>query len=118
MILFVCVTLCCGCAARQADAPAAIAWTRPILAATTPPAGSTVRGPLNDLRMRFDRPARLDEVLLNGPDGTTPMLIHAVGEVDAYSIPLPGLEAGAYTISWRATAQGQPYNGSFSFTVK
>ena len=46
------------------------------------------------------------------------MLIHAVGEVDAYSIPLPGLEAGAYTISWRATAQGQPYNGSFSFTVK
>ena len=46
-----------------------------------------------------------------------PMMITAVGEVTDYSVPLPGLGAGAYTVTWRATAQGKTYDGSFQFRV-
>jgi methionine-rich copper-binding protein CopC len=46
-----------------------------------------------------------------------PMMVHSVGEVRDYSIPLSGLAAGPYTVDWRATAHGREYRGRFSFTV-
>ncbi len=47
-----------------------------------------------------------------------PMMIHAVGEVADYSIPLAGLDAGTYTLVWRATSAGRSHSGSFVFSVR
>lgn len=47
-----------------------------------------------------------------------PIMVHAVGEVADYSIPLSGLGPGGYTVNWRATAQGRAYTGSLTFTVR
>jgi methionine-rich copper-binding protein CopC len=89
-----------------------------ILARSSPAAGATIHGEIDELRLHFDPPARLDEVKVTGPDGTMPMMVHAVGEVPDYSLPLSGVGPGAYTVSWRATARGHEYRGSFGFTVK
>lgn len=95
-----------------------VTTARSVLASSTPAAGSSVKGPLNSLALRFDPPARLTEVTVTGPDGTTPMMITAVGEVKDYSVPLPGLGAGIHTVNWKASAAGQSYQGSFAFTVR
>ena len=88
-----------------------------ILAWSTPAAGSTVGAPVNELVLHFEPPARLSEVTVAGPEGAMPMMGTAVGEVSHYSLPLPELGPGAYTVAWRATRQGQPFQGSFGFTV-
>ena len=106
-----------GCAAQPA--PATTAQLAPsILVSSSPAAGATVSGPVDELRLRFDPPARLDQLIVSGPDGAMPTMIHAVGDVANYSIPLNDLDTGAYTVSWQATAQGRPHQGSFGFTVK
>lgn len=110
-----------GCAApssRGSAAHAVEARKGSILVASTPAPASEVNGPVNELKLRFDPPARLDRVTLTGPDGMMPMMVTAVGEVPDYSVPLPGLGAGTYALTWRATAQGKTYNGSFQFSVK
>ena len=83
-----------------------------------PAAGSTVKGPLNQLMLHFNRPARLEEVTISGPDGTMPMMVTPVGEVEHYALPLSGLGPGAYSVAWRATASGREQQGRFGFTVR
>ena len=75
-------------------------------------------GPVNQLQLHFARPARLLEVTVDGPDGLSPMMITAAGETHDYTIPLPGLGAGAYRVNWRASAAGAPYSGVIGFTVR
>ncbi|MDQ3139667.1 MAG: copper resistance protein CopC [Pseudomonadota bacterium] len=90
-----------------------------ILASSRPAEGATVRGPLNSLELTFTRPAALAEVTITGSDGTTmPTMVTPVGEVTHYSLPLPGLEAGRYSVVWRARARGVEYRGDFAFTVQ
>ena len=89
-----------------------------ILAASSPGAGSSVAGPVDELVLRFSSPARLDEVTVMGPEGTMPMMITPVGEVPTYTIPLPGLGTGSYVVNWRATSGRRPYRGSFAFSVR
>ena len=89
-----------------------------ILVSSTPAPGSTVAAPVNELKLRFEPPARLDEVTVQGPDGLMPMMVHAVGEVADYSLPVPGLRAGSYTVNWKATQGGETHQGSFAFTAK
>ena len=90
-----------------------------LLARSSPPDGATVAGPVNALALHFARPARLGEVTVTGSDGTTmPMMVTAVGEVLDYSIPLSGLEAGSYTVRWKASALGTNYQGAFRFDVR
>jgi methionine-rich copper-binding protein CopC len=101
----------------QAGAPS-VENPSSILARSTPAAGSTVRGPIDSLELHFSPPARLDEVIVSGTSGAMPMMVHAVGEVADYSLPLSGIEAGIYTVSWRATAQGREQRGSYQFTVR
>jgi methionine-rich copper-binding protein CopC len=109
----------CGCAARPADNSTPVQQpAASILIRSTPAAGSTVAGPVDELKLRFNPPARLGEVTVNGPDGLMPTMVHAVGEVADYSIPLPGLSAGSYTVNWKATAQSRDYTGTFRFSVK
>jgi methionine-rich copper-binding protein CopC len=89
-----------------------------ILKSSRPAAGSTVAASLDSLELHFDPPARLDEVMIDGAGGTMPMMVHSVGEVADYSIPLPDLDAGRYNVNWRATVRGRQYRGAFAFTVQ
>ena len=105
-----------GCA----QAPAAVAPSdspEAILADTSPSAGSTIEGPIEELTFRFARPARLIELMVTGPDGVMPVMITPAGETTAYSIPVSSLATGAYTVDWRAASAGRDYRGSFSFKV-
>ena len=106
-----------GCVAPSAAAPVADS-SAAILASSRPAAGSTVSAPVDELVLHFVRPARLDEVTLSGPQGTMPMMLSPAGEVQDYSLPVSALDRGAYSVSWRATAAGQEYRGSFGFTVR
>lgn len=100
-------------------APAAVpATSGSILEMSIPAAGSTVQPPVNELMLHFNPPARLEEVTVSGPQGTMPMMITPVGEVQHYSLPLSGLGPGPYTVAWRATAGGRTNQGSFGFTVR
>jgi methionine-rich copper-binding protein CopC len=109
----------CAAAPAPAVTPEDTAQTAAsILAKSSPASGATVTAPVNELRLQFNPPARLAEVTISGPDGTMPMMVHAVGETVDYSVPLPGLEAGNYVAHWRATAAGREYRGDVTFTVK
>ena len=46
------------------------------------------------------------------------MMVTPVGETVHYVLPLSGLGAGTYRVDWKATAAGQPYGGSFRFSVR
>jgi len=109
-----------ACAARSspASAPAGAQAPASILIGSTPAAGSTVEAPVDELKLRFDPPARLEELTVTGPNGIMPMMVDAVGKVSDYSLPLSGLEAGSYTVDWRASTGGSGHRGSFTFTVR
>lgn len=104
--------------AGGAAGPAQAAPSSSILAWSRPAAGSTVSAPVNELVLHFSPPARLGEVTVTGPQGTMPMMVTAVGEVEHYSLPLSADTPGAYSVAWRATRQGSDYQGSFGFTVR
>lgn len=111
--------LLCGCAAQSSTRDKETQQGgASILAFSKPASGSTVGESVDALVFRFNPPARLDEVTVSGPDGLMPMMVHSLGETSNYSLPLPGLSEGIYTVSWRATSHDRGYRGSFSFTVK
>lgn len=86
---------------------------------STPADGATVRSPVDELRLRFNPPARLIELTVTGSDGlTSPMMITAVDDAADYVLPLPGLGAGSYRVAWRATVAGRAQAGAFGFTVR
>ena len=111
------MALLSACAEMPPAAPAGVAPS--ILQGSTPAHGSSLVGPVDSLELRFSPPARLLELTVTGSDGLImPMMVTAVGEVARYSIPLSGLEAGAYSVNWRAAAGGTSHSGSFRFTVR
>ena len=111
------MTLLLACADAPTIAPDAADPS--ILRSSTPANGSTVRGPLNLLELRFSPPARLGEVTVTGGDGTTmPMMVTAVGEAPYYSLPLASLAPDTYTVAWKATAAGERHQGTIRFTVR
>jgi methionine-rich copper-binding protein CopC len=119
------ILLGAACAANSGDAPAQAVnasteqpATATILAASKPGAGATVRAPVDELVLHFSPPARLLEVTVAGPDGTMPMMITAVGEVEHYSLPLSGLGPGRYTVAWRGSRGPVEHRGSFGFSVE
>lgn len=108
-----------SCAAASADRPSGAVTERSILAGSTPSAGSTVAGPIDVLKLRFDPPARLLEVTISdGAGQAMPMMVHAAGEARDYSLPLPGLEPGSYRVDWRARAGTLEQAQSFVFAVR
>lgn len=107
-----------SCAAAPSNVAQSQSSEANILARSTPADGSTVAGPVNNLQLVFEKPARLLEVTVDGPDGLSPMMINAVGEVTDYSVPLPGLTGGSYRVNWRASAAGQTYNGTVAFKIR
>lgn len=106
-----------GCCAAPRP-PVAPGSSASILASSSPAAGETVPETVDTLRLQFNPPARLDELTVSGAAGTMPMMVHAIGEVRDYSIPLSGLSAGVYTVDWRATAAGHEHRGQFSFKIR
>lgn len=118
-ILFAGLIALTACAPAPVAVPTSGAQTgQSILAWSSPAAGSTVSGPVNQLMLHFSPPARLMEVTVTGPEGMMPMMVTAVGEVEHYSLPLSGLGPGSYTADWRASVRGQQHQGRFSFTVR
>jgi methionine-rich copper-binding protein CopC len=107
-----------GCTTRSAALPSAQQSSSSILVSSHPAAGTTVQSVVESLELHFNPPARLDEVAITGPDGVMPMMVHSVGEVGDYSLPLSGLRAGSYVVNWRATARGRGYRGSLQFNVR
>ncbi len=118
LVILATAALLIGCAKQPAASPAVQQQPASILVSSSPVAGSTVRAPVDELKLHFNPPARLDELTVSGPDGTMPMMVHAVGEISDYTAPLPGLAPGAYTVNWRAGSGGREYRGSFGFTVR
>lgn len=91
---------------------------KPLLASSRPANGEVARWPVNSMELNFNPPARLLEVTVSGPDGQMPMMVTAIGESAHYSLPLPGLGPGSYTVDYRATAGGREDRGTFAFTVR
>ena len=118
--MFLLGALTSGCSPQPQSASSSAATPRQdsILIGSNPAGGSTVTGPVDNLELHFKPRARLDEVTVSGPDGTMPAMVHAVGEVPDYSIPLSDLGPGSYSVSWKATSRGRSHQGSFTFTVK
>src|SRR5260221_3299305 len=110
--------LLADCAAPGARTSLAQQATGSVLASSSPGAGSTVASPVENLRLHFTPPARLDEITISGPDGVMPTMIHAAGELPNYAIPLSGLGPGAYSVTWNATRAGRVQRGRFVFTVR
>ena len=107
-----------ACTAQPAATAIPPPQTTSILVSSSPASGSTVAGPVDDLILQFNLAVRLGEVTLNGPNGLMPMMVTAAGESKHYSLPMPGLEAGQYTVKWRGIAQEHEQQGTFSFTVR
>jgi methionine-rich copper-binding protein CopC len=107
-----------ACAAVPPNRTAAPQAQASILSSSRPANGSTVAAPVDSLELHFNPPARLDELTVTGPEDTMPMMVHGVGEVSDYSVPLSGLGPGTYTAAWKAFSGGREARGSFTFTVK
>jgi methionine-rich copper-binding protein CopC len=107
-----------GCAAESSTAPRPQASDQTVLAGSDPANGSTVAGPVDQLKLRFSVPSRLLEVTVEGPEGLMPMMITAAAETTFYSIPLPGLGAGAYRVNWKASVSGRINTGTIAFQVR
>ena len=90
-----------------------------ILQRSTPADGARVAGPLQQVELWFTPPARLVELIVTGADGfMMPTMVTAVEPAEHYRVPLSGLSQGAYTVSWRAVADGRSHEGEFSFEIK
>jgi len=98
--------------------PSASLTASSILAWSRPAAGSTVSAPASELVFHFSPAASLTELTVSGTDGTMPMMVNAVGEVEHYSLPFAADTPGSYIVTWRATAGGRKYQGTFNFTIR
>jgi methionine-rich copper-binding protein CopC len=107
-----------GCTAGSPASPRAQAGEQALLASSAPANGSIVAGPVNQLKLRFAVPARLLEVTVEGPEGLMPMMITPASEAVDYSVPLPGLGAGAYRVNWKASVSGATQKGTLTFSVR
>lgn len=88
------------------------------IVSSNPRSGATVDGPVDELRLRFSKPARLLEVTISGPEGDIPTMVDSVEETYEYSIPLPNLGTGKYEVRWRASAAGVESSGRLIFSVR
>jgi methionine-rich copper-binding protein CopC len=85
---------------------------------SNPKSGATVAGPVDELRLRFSKPALLLEVTISGPDGDMPTMVDSAEETYEYSIPLPDLGTGKYEVRWRASAAEAESSGRLAFSVR
>lgn len=114
----------CEAASSSDESPAAAAGpaetaTESILKSSSPANGATLAGAPDNLVLTFTRPTRLIEVVVIGSDGSEmPIMVTAAGELERFSVPLSGLEPGVYSVRWRATSAGRPYEGSLRFTIR
>lgn len=90
-----------------------------LLENSIPPDGARLSASPENLVLNFRSPVRLQEVTVLGSDGqSVPMMITAAGSVRSFSIPMPDLEPGSYTVRWRATGDtGSSLEGSLGFVI-
>lgn len=90
-----------------------------VLQRSSPADGARVADPVQQIELWFEPPARLIELTVTDCDGLTiPTMITSIEPSSYYSVPLPDLSEGVYTVSWRATAGGEAYRGTFRFAVE
>jgi len=88
------------------------------LESSVPAEGATVTAPKN-VTMIFTRDLRLVTVRLTAENFDEALAVDRSAPAGkSFSVPLPALAPGAYTVKWRAAAtDGHIMTGSFSFTV-
>lgn len=90
-----------------------------LLERSIPADGARLLASPENLVLNFRTPVRLQEVTVLGADGqSVPMMITAAGLSRSFSIPMPDLEPGSYTVRWRAADEtGGSHEGSLGFVL-
>jgi copper transport protein len=100
-------------------APPAAAHTK--LQSSTPAAGSTSDGPVDEVALTFTLPVTSlgDGIVIAGPAGTVAADVATTeGGLVLVATAAEPLASGGYTVRWTAAAQdGHPLEGTFGFTV-
>ena len=91
------------------------------LVSTSPPAGSVLAHPPDELRLRFSEPVTTPAraVRVVGPSGSPVSLgpVRSSGSLVTVDLPA-GLAGGSYRVVWRVVAEdSHPVSGTFSFAV-
>lgn len=107
-----------GCSAEPATPAQSVARPASILASSNPAPDSVSVEPVYSLQLRFSPPARLEELLIDGPGGTIASMVTSVGERETYVVPIDAPGPGVYTVRWRASSGGAEHRGQFGFTVR
>ncbi|HEX2762777.1 MAG TPA: copper resistance CopC family protein [Allosphingosinicella sp.] len=90
-----------------------------LLLRSTPAEGASLSKSPANLVLTFREPVRLHEVTVAGADGSAmPMMLSPAGETASYSLPLPDLDPGSYTVTWRAGASGRDATGTIRFRIR
>ncbi|HWA23723.1 MAG TPA: copper resistance CopC family protein [Caulobacterales bacterium] len=101
-----------------ATAPAAFAHTH--VRTTSIADNAALTAPPADFTVAFTEPAAIANVTLaTGAGAPAPLNYQPpAGFAASYQIPLPHLDAGAYTLAWRMIARdGHVMNGTVHFTI-
>gem|GEM_PF-4777194 len=90
-----------------------------VLSSSNPSNGAKLRSAPDKLILDFAKPVRLAEVTVAGSDGQLmPMMVSSAGASRRYELPLDGLEAGSYSIRWRAIDEaGIRHDGTIAFEI-
>jgi len=90
-----------------------------LLEASIPADGARLTASPENLVLSFRTPVRLQEVTVLGSDGqTVPMMITAAGLSRSFSIPMPDLGPGSYSVRWRALDErGSSQEGNLGFVI-
>ena len=103
--------------AALAASPAALAHSD--TGGTTPADGAVV-SEVEVIELGFDKPMRITQMILSGPDG--PVELDRDTGLDPVmslrAVPVTALQAGDYSVEWRGlSSDGHPMQGTVRFTV-
>jgi methionine-rich copper-binding protein CopC len=89
------------------------------LTSSTPASNAELKTPPTTLNLTFNETARLALVKLSGAGHEVNVPVDKTNAAKTFSLPLPTLAPGSYTVQWSAMAidDGHVTKGSFSFTV-
>jgi methionine-rich copper-binding protein CopC len=99
--------------------PVAASQGASLLESASPSDGARLAAPPRNLVLHFRVPVRLQEVTILGSDGQSmPMMINSAGLSRAFSVPMPDLEPGPYTVRWRVLDEAaRSQEGSLGFVI-
>jgi copper transport protein len=89
------------------------------LASSMPADRQSLQSPPKDLMLHFTEAVRLTALTIaRDGGGSTQVDSLPAGVMTDFSVPAPALQAGRYSVSWRAvSADSHVMSGTFTFTV-